>query len=68
MIRIIDELADLIDRPTCRNVSGYHDTFVCSECGYKIGLIADIRNEHGELLHIPLIPSLCPNCGAEVVE
>lgn len=61
-------VADLIDRPTCRNVSGCQDAFECSECGYKIGLIADIRNEHGELLHIPLMPSRCPNCVAEVVE
>ena len=61
-------VADLIDRPTCRNVSGYQDAFECSECGYKIGLIADIRNEHGELLHIPLMPSRCPNCEAEVAE
>lgn len=68
ILQVPYRLADLIDRPTCRNVSGYQDAFECSECGYKIGLIADIRNEHGELLHIPLMPSSCTNCEAEVVE
>lgn len=65
---ILNRLADLIDRPTCRNVSGYQDTFKCSECGYKIGLIAEVCNEHSELLHMPLMPLRCPNCKAEVVE
>lgn len=65
---ILARLADLIDRPTCRNVSGYKDTFECSECGYKIGLIAEVCNEHSELLHMPLMPLRCPNCKAEVVE
>lgn len=66
--RTLEKLADLIDRPTCRNVSGYQDTFKCSECGYKIGLIAEVCNEHSELLHMPLMPLRCPNCKAEVVE
>lgn len=61
-------LADLIDRPTCRNVSGYQDTFKCSGCGYKTGLIVEVCNEHGESFHMPLMPSRCPNCGAAVTE
>ena len=66
--RDVEILADLIYRPTCRNVSGYQDTFKCSECGYKTGLIAEVCNEHGESFHMPLMPSRCPNCEAEVVE
>nr|DAM73965.1 MAG TPA: RNA polymerase I [Caudoviricetes sp.] len=62
------EVADLIDRPTCRNVSGYQDTFKCSGCGYKTGLIAEVCNEHGESFHMPLMLSRCPNCGAAVTE
>lgn len=58
-------LADLID-PTCRNVSGYKDTFECSECRCKVELITEVCNEHGEPFHVPLMPSYCPNCGAEV--
>lgn len=65
---VVELFADLIDRPTCRNVSGYQDTFKCSECGYKTGLIAEVCNEHGESFHMPLMPSRCPNCEAEVVE
>ena len=65
---LYERLADLIDRPTCRNVSGYQDTFKCSECGYKTGLIAEVCNEHGESFHMPLMPSRCPNCVAEVAE
>lgn len=61
-------LADLIDRPTCKNVSGYQDTFKCSGCGYKTGLIAEVCNEHGESFHMPLMLSRCPNCGAAVTE
>lgn len=63
-----ERLADLIDRPTCRNVSGYQDTFKCSGCGYKTGLIAEVCNEHGESFHMPLMLSRCPNCGAAVTE
>ena len=61
-------LANLIDRPTCRNVSGYKDTFECSECGYKVRLITEVYNEHDEPSHVTLTPSRCPKCGAEVVE
>ena len=33
---VLDELADLIDRPTCRNEEDSHGgTFLCSACGYE---------------------------------
>lgn len=53
---VLDELADLIDRPTCRKLipdemEGY---VFCSNCGAEIG-------EYG-------VPNYCPNCGAEVDE
>lgn len=57
-----------IDRPMCKNVSERQDTFECSECGYKTGLMAEICSEHGEPLHMPLMPSRCPNCEAEVID
>ncbi len=60
-------LADLIDRPTCRNVSGHRDTFECSECRCKVELIAAVCNECGEIFRVPSMPKYCPSCGAEVV-
>ena len=64
---VFARLADLIDRPTCRNVSGCQDTFECSECRCKVELIAEVCNEYGEPFGVPLMPSWCPNCGAEVL-
>lgn len=61
-------VADLIERQTCRNVSGYQDVFECSECRCRVELINEVCNEYGEPFSVPLIPSWCPNCGAEVVE
>lgn len=54
-IGVVERLADIIDRPTCQNVSGYKDTFECSECRCRV-------------FSTPLMPRYCPNCGAEVVE
>lgn len=51
-----DLLADLIDRPTCRDVSDNDEFFVCSVCG------ADADLSEFE------IGNYCANCGAEVVE
>ena len=53
---VLDELADLIDRPTCRKLipdemEGY---VFCSNCGVEIG-------EYG-------VPNYCPSCGAKVVD
>ena len=67
-------LADLIDRPTCNNVSEFgHNTassfdFVCGNCGSRLigdGMycspLVDDRFSHYGI-------KFCPNCGAEVVE
>lgn len=61
-------LADLIDRPTCRNVSGSDDVFKCSECGAEFEPIAVNGNEYGDVFYTPLKPLYCSACGAEVVE
>lgn len=53
-------LADLIDRPTCRNVSGDQDKFECSECGFEM----PIWDGDGGWMAF----YFCPNCGAEVAE
>lgn len=63
-----ERLADLIDRPTCRNVSGCQDVFECSECRCKAELTSEVCNEYGEPFSVYFIPAYCPNCGAEVVE
>lgn len=52
-------LADLIDRPTCRNLgleegtNGEGYDFFCSRCGFADDVVD---------------PKYCPECGAEVVE
>lgn len=61
-------LADLIDHPTCRNVSGHRDEFECSECRCKVESLTEVRNERGEIFHVPFMPEYCPGCSAEVVE
>lgn len=59
---ILDELADLIDRPTCRNEEdGYGRSFLCGACGYEAWTYDDSDCD-------PTDFSFCPNCGAEVVE
>lgn len=71
---IYARLADLIERPTCNNVSDFgHNTagsfdFVCSHCGSRLigdGMycspLVDDRFSHYGI-------KFCPNCGAEVVE
>lgn len=55
----VEILADLIDRPTCKNLgleegtNGEGYDFFCSRCGFA----ADVTD-----------PKHCPECGAEVVE
>lgn len=57
---IFERLAALIDRPTCRNVSGDQNRFECSECGFEM----PIWDGDGGWMAF----YFCPDCGAEVVE
>lgn len=61
---ILDELADLIDRPTCdvrMGVTGHIG--VCTRCGAMVEMRAAVFDA------IEALPTrYCPNCGAEVVE
>ena len=57
----VNELADLIDRPTCRNENSFDRSFFCSACGYE----AWTRNDSD---CYPKDFSFCPNCGAEVFD
>ena len=55
-------LADLIDRPTCKNLATHLvDELVCSACGERVG-IAYIDSDDD--YHV----RYCPSCGAKVVE
>ena len=59
-------LADLIDRPTCRNV-GDDYMFKCSECGAEFEPATANINEYGDAFYPPLKPLYCSVCGAEVI-
>lgn len=63
----VELFADLIDRPTCENVSGHGDVFLCSACGARLEIIAENGNEHGDVFHTPLQPRYCPMCGRGLV-
>ena len=64
----VRKLADLIDRPTCKNAKLYKDVFECSECHCSLELITGVCNEYGEPFSVPFMPRYCPACGAEVQE
>ena len=64
----VESLADLVDWPTCRNVSGCQDKFECSECRCKVEIVGENGNEYGDVFSTPLMPHYCPHCGAEVVD
>lgn len=49
----VDKLAELIDRPTCKDSATEEWYFFCSEC---------------ENAYSNLKPHFCPSCGAEVQE
>lgn len=66
--RLLGRLADLIDRPTCKNTDGRWDMFECSACGCKVELTVEAYTEYGDPVHVPFIPSYCPSCGAEASE
>lgn len=60
---VFDTLADLIDRPTCRNTATDDEQagcdFKCSRCGLAwVFSLGDL--EDNEFYH-------CPRCGAEVI-
>ena len=57
-----ERLADLIDRPTCRNEEDSYDrTFLCSACGYEAYTYSDSNcNPHDF--------SYCPECGAVITD
>ena len=57
----VERVADLIDRPTCRNEDGFGKSFSCSACGYVAWTYDKSRCDPGDF-------SFCPNCGAEVVD
>lgn len=59
---VFPRLADLIDRPTCRNLSPKPaDVLLCSECGEHVDIayVESCDDYHAKY---------CPHCGAEVVE
>lgn len=59
---ILDELADLIDRPTCKNLATHLvDELVCSACGERVD-IAYLDSDDDYRVRY------CPGCGAKVVE
>ena len=65
---IYARLADLIDRPTCKNKTTYGNVFNCSNCGYKVEVISHGHDDCAWAVTTSLEPRFCPVCGAEVVE
>lgn len=61
-VRIVEKLAELIDRPTCKNLATKPaDELLCSVCGEHVDIA---YMESADDYHA----RFCPNCGAEVVE
>lgn len=61
-------LADLIDRPTCKNV-GQHGYFCCSRCKFEHPIAAESSTDTcGKPIVRTLHFNYCPNCEAEVVD
>ena len=59
-VGVMGLLAELIDRPTCRNEYGSGRSFFCSACGCDVWTYDDSYCDPSDF-------SFCPNCGAEVV-
>lgn len=56
-----ERLADLIDRPTCKNLATKPaDELLCSECGEHVDIAYMESADDYHAKH-------CPNCGAKVV-
>lgn len=54
--------ADLIDRPTCKNLATHLvDELVCSACGERVDIAYLDKDDDYRVRY-------CPSCGAEVVE
>ena len=64
---VFHRLADLIDRPTCKNINEHYDVFECSECHCKVEVMGECMSEYGGIFYAPFLPSYCPSCGAEAV-
>lgn len=67
---IVERIEDLIDRPTCHDVSDFdNEAFKCSRCGHRVlslgGDICDavVVSPDGLISEY----YYCPHCGAEVV-
>ena len=59
---IIERLANLIDRPTCKNLATKPaDELLCSECGEHVDIA---YMESADDYHA----RYCPNCGREIVD
>lgn len=56
---VLEKLADLIDRGTCRNEDGSSRSFFCSACGYEAWTYDDSCCDPSDFL-------FCPNCSREV--
>lgn len=68
---VLEKLADLIDRPTCRDVADFDsESFKCQRCGFRVLSIdgapdaAKLVGTKGGVVDF----GYCPNCGAEVAE
>lgn len=58
---VVELFADLIDRPTCKNLTTKSaDELLCSECGEHVGIA---YMENADDYHA----RYCPGCGAMVV-
>lgn len=69
--KIGETVADLIDRPTCRDVADFDcESFKCSRCGFRVLSIdgapdaAKLVGTKGGVADF----GYCPNCGAIVTE
>ena len=63
---VMRRLADLIDRPTCRNVYDEHEMGAC-ENGFKCSKCGEIVEDY-EGYRITGTFNYCPKCGREVVD